>query len=141
MANEPTPPFDERRTAAWIGKALRIEGRITSTEDLTIDGQVQGTIELGEHSLTIGTGATVTADLAAKTIVIGGRVTGNVVATDGLSLQASGSVDGDIVAPRLEMVDGATIRGKLEIRGKRGQLAAVSEPAPTTAKVPEPARG
>jgi cytoskeletal protein CcmA (bactofilin family) len=139
MPNEPTPPFDERRTAAWIGKALRIEGRVTSAENLTIDGQVQGTIELGEHSLTIGAGAAVTADLAAKTIVIGGRVIGNIVATDGLSLQATGSVEGDIVAPRLSMADGATIKGKVEIRGKRGSQSDARE-VPAAAAVPEPAR-
>jgi cytoskeletal protein CcmA (bactofilin family) len=139
MPNEPTPPFDERRTAAWIGKALRIEGRITSAENLTIDGQVQGTIELGEHSLTIGAGAAVTADLAAKSIVIGGRVIGNIVATDGLSLQATGSVEGDIVAPRLSMADGATIKGKVEIRGKRGAQSDIRD-VPAANAVPEPAR-
>ena len=120
MPNEPTPPVDERRTAAWIGKALRIEGRITSKENLTIDGQVEGTIELGEHNLSIGAGAAVTADLVAKTITISGAVTGNVVATDKLDLQTTGSVDGDITAPRLFMADGATIRGKVEITGNRG---------------------
>ena len=118
MPNELTPPLDERRVAAWIGKALQIEGRITSREDLTIDGEVKGAIELGEHSLTIGAGAAVTADLAAKSITISGAVTGNVVATDRVDLQMTGSVDGDIVTPRLFMADGATIRGKLEIQGR-----------------------
>ncbi len=120
MPNQPTPPVDERRTAAWIGKALRIEGRITSRENLTIDGEVEGTIELGEHSLTIGAGAAVTADLVAKTINISGAVKGNVVATDNVNLQTTGSVDGDIVAPRLFMADGAMILGKVEIRGNKG---------------------
>src|ERR1017187_620622 len=101
MSNEPTRPIDERRTAAWIGKALQIDGRIASREDLTIDGEVKGSIELGEHSLTIGAGAAVTADLAAKAITISGTVTGNVVATDKVDLQATGSVHGDIVTPRL----------------------------------------
>lgn len=125
MPNEPTatPPFDERRTAAWIGKALSIEGRITSRENLTIDGQVEGTIELGEHSLTIGAGAAVTADLTAKSITIGGAVTGNIVAADRVDLQATGSVDGDIVAPRLFMADGAVIKGKVDIRGNKGAPA------------------
>ena len=119
MPNERTPPLDERRVAAWIGKALQIEGRITSREDLIIDGEVKGAIELGEHSLTIGAGAAVTADLAAKSIIISGAVTGNVVARDRVDLQTTGSVDGDIIAPRLFMADGATIRGKLEIQGRK----------------------
>ncbi len=119
MPNEPTPPFDERRTAAWIGKALQIEGRITSREDLRIDGEVKGVIELGEGSLIIGVGAAVTADLAAKTITISGAVTGNVVATDKVDLQTTGSVDGDIVAPRLFMAEGAIIQGKVQVQGHK----------------------
>jgi cytoskeletal protein CcmA (bactofilin family) len=117
MTNQPPTTIDERRVAAWIGKALRIEGRITSSEDLTIDGQVEGTIDLGEHNLTIGTGAAVTADLVAQTVTISGSVTGNVTATGRIELQATGSVDGDIVAPRLFMADGSMIKGKVEIRG------------------------
>ena len=120
MPNEPTPPVDERRVAAWIGKALRVEGRITSKENLTIDGEVEGTIELGEHNLSIGAGAAVTADLAAKTITISGTVIGNVTATDKVDLQTTGSVTGDISAPRLFMADGAMIRGKVEIKGNKG---------------------
>lgn len=119
MPNEPTPPVDERRVSAWIGTALRIEGRITSRENLTIDGQVEGAIELGEHNLTIGAGAAVKADLMAKTIAISGAVTGNVIARDQVNLHATGSVDGDIVAPRLFMAEGATIRGKLDIQGSK----------------------
>ncbi len=119
MPEKPTPPFDERRTAAWIGKALRIEGRIVSRENLTIDGEVEGTIELGAHSLDIGAGAVVTADLIAKNITISGAVTGNIVATDNVTLETTGSVDGDIVAPLLSMAEGATISGKVEIQGNK----------------------
>jgi len=119
MPDKPTPPPDERRTAAWIGKALHIEGKIVSRENLTIDGEVEGTIELGAHSLDIGAGAVVTADLIAKTVTVSGTVTGNVVATDKVTLETTGSVDGDIVAPLLSMADGATIRGKVEIQGNK----------------------
>src|SRR5205823_14857480 len=106
--------FTERRVAAWVGKALRIEGRIVSSEDLTIDGSVEGSIELGDHSLTIGTGAAVKADLTAKTITISGAVTGMVHATEKVELHATGSVDGDINAPRFVMAEGATVRGRIE---------------------------
>src|SRR5713101_5642929 len=64
------PPLNERRLAAWIGKALLVQGKIVSTENLTIDGSVEGTIELGGHSLTIGPGASIKADLVTQTIII-----------------------------------------------------------------------
>ena len=104
----------ERRVAAWVGKALRVEGRIVSSEDLTIDGSVEGSIELGNHSLTIGTGAAVKADLTAKIITISGAVTGMVRATEKVDLRATGSVEGDINTPRFVMADGATVRGRIE---------------------------
>jgi cytoskeletal protein CcmA (bactofilin family) len=119
MANETSTPIDERRTAAWIGKALRIEGRIVSEEHLTIDGQVKGTIEVGDHSLKIGAGATVTADLTAKAITISGAVTGNVTASEKVLLEPSASVDGDIATPRLIMADGAIVKGKVEALGNK----------------------
>ena len=104
----------ERRVAAWIGKAVRVEGKVVSTEDLTIDGQVEGSIELGDHSVTIGPGATIKADLMAKSISISGAVIGNVMALERVDLRASGSVNGDISAPRFGMADGATVKGKVE---------------------------
>ena len=119
MANETVQPLDERRTAAWIGKALRIEGRIVSTETLNIDGSIEGTIEVGDHNLNIGPGATVKADLIAKTVTISGAVTGNVMASEKVNLQPTGSVDGDITTPRLVMADGAIIKGRVEAQGAR----------------------
>jgi cytoskeletal protein CcmA (bactofilin family) len=117
MADDTT--FTERRVAAWVGKALRVEGRIISSEDLTIDGSVEGSIELGNHSLTIGPGAAVKADLTAKTITISGTVTGAVRATEKVELHATGSVEGDIVAPKFLMTEGATVRGRIDAGPKR----------------------
>jgi len=111
--------FTERRVAAWVGKSLRVEGRVISSEDLTIDGSVEGSIELGNHSLTIGANAAVKADLTAKTITISGAVTGAVRATEKVELHATGSVEGDISAPRFVMAEGATVRGRIEAGSKR----------------------
>ena len=111
------PNLGTKRTAAWIGKALRIEGRIVSEENLTIDGRVEGTIEVGDHSLNIGPGAAVKADLIAKAVMISGEVTGNVTASERVHLQPTGSVDGDITTPRLVMAEGAVIKGRVEARG------------------------
>jgi cytoskeletal protein CcmA (bactofilin family) len=116
--SEPKAALDERRMRAWIGKALVVQGKIISTEDLTINGRVEGTIELGDHSLTIGPGAAVRADLVAQRIIISGTVTGNVLASSIVDLQATGSVEGDITTPSLVMADGATIRGKVDAEGK-----------------------
>jgi len=109
---------DERRMAAWIGKSLFVQGKIVSTEDLTIHGGVEGTIELGGHSLTIGPGASIKADLVAQTIIISGAVTGNVKANVKVELRATGSVTGDIVAPLLLMAEGAVIMGGVDVKGK-----------------------
>jgi cytoskeletal protein CcmA (bactofilin family) len=111
-------PLDERRVSAWIGTALTIEGKVISTQDLTIDGRVEGTIELGSHELMIGSAAKIKADLVAQTITISGAVTGNVTATNIVDLRATGSVEGDITTPRLVMADGATIKGRVDAAGK-----------------------
>jgi cytoskeletal protein CcmA (bactofilin family) len=115
-----TASVDERRTTAWIGQGVVIEGRITSAQDLRIDGTVEGTIEVGSHGLIIGTGAAVKANLIAKSILISGTVTGNVTATDRVDLQATGVVSGDINSPRLVVVEGAVIKGKVDAGGNRG---------------------
>ena len=118
-ASDAASTFSERRLAAWVGKALRVEGRIISSQDLTIDGSVEGSIELGNHSLIIGAGAAVKADLTARTITISGDVTGMVHATEKVELRPTASVQGDIKAPRFEMSDGATVRGKIEAGSRK----------------------
>jgi cytoskeletal protein CcmA (bactofilin family) len=114
--NPPRPDSvrDERRVTAWIGPGVVVEGRITSNQDLRIDGKVEDTIEVGNHGLILGTNAAVKADLVARWIMISGAVVGNVTARKSLDLQATGSVDGDIRAPRLVVADGATINGKVD---------------------------
>ena len=104
----------ERRVTAWIGKSVFIKGDVISAEDLTIDGRLEGTIALGDHSLTIGADAAIQADLKAHTIIIGGAVTGNVTATARLEIQATGSVEGNIAAPRLAVREGAVLRGRID---------------------------
>src|SRR5688500_19181882 len=99
----PHAPMSERRMIAWIGKAVRVEGKVISEEDLTIDGDVEGSIELGGHSLTIGQEAKIKADLLAKTVTISGNVTGNVRAVEKVALQETGSVHGVISSTRIVM--------------------------------------
>jgi len=117
----PRSEVDERRATAWIGQGVVIEGRIASAQDLRIDGRVEGTIEVGDHLLIVGKGAAVKANLVARSILISGTVVGNVTATDRIDLQATGSVEGDISSPRLVMVDGAVVKGRVDASGNRAR--------------------
>ena len=110
---------DERRKAAWIGGSILVKGDVVSTEDLVIDGQVQGTIEIGDHSLTIGSGAAVVADLVAKNITISGQLKGDVVGSGTVELKSSARVEGDIHAPKFMMEEGATLIGKVDTGTKK----------------------
>ena len=84
-----------------------------------IDGQVQGTIELGDHSLTIGPDASVVADLAGKVVTVSGTVVGNVIGVSRVELKATGSVEGDVTAPTFVMEEGATLKGKVDTGNRR----------------------
>jgi cytoskeletal protein CcmA (bactofilin family) len=123
MAAQDTPrpgtASDERRVTAWIGHGVAVEGRITSSQDLMIDGSVSGTIEVGNRALILGGSASVKADLIARTILISGSVTGNVIANERLEVQATGSVEGDLTAPRLAVADGAIVNGKVDTGERR----------------------
>lgn len=122
-SSAPRSEVDERRTTAWIGQGVFIEGRVASSQDLRIDGRVDGTIEVGNHVLTVGPHAEVRADLVAKSILISGTVVGNVTATARVDLQATGSIEGDITTPRLLMVDGAFVKGKVTVGDPRKTTA------------------
>jgi cytoskeletal protein CcmA (bactofilin family) len=110
---------DERRKAAWISGSIVVKGDVVSNEDLVIDGQIHGSIELGDHSLTIGQGATVVADLAAKSVTISGTVKGNVMGSGKVELKSTAKVEGDISAPKFMMEDGAALSGKVDTGPKK----------------------
>ena len=114
---------DERRETAWIGQGVVVEGRITSSQDLRIDGTVEGSIEVGDHMLIVGARAAVKANLVAKSIVISGTVVGNITATERLELQATGAVEGNISSPRLVMVEGAIAKGMVDASRNRTKAA------------------
>jgi cytoskeletal protein CcmA (bactofilin family) len=110
---------EERRKASWISEQVTVKGNVVSSADLIIDGKVEGTIELGDHDLTIGDGATVVADLMAKHVIIGGKVTGNVVGASKVELKKNSAVEGDITAPKFSMEDGAVLSGKVDTGTKK----------------------
>jgi cytoskeletal protein CcmA (bactofilin family) len=110
---------EERRRANWIGESVTVRGDVVSSADLIIDGQVQGTIELGDHELTIGESASVIADLSAKAVIISGKVKGNVLGMHRVELRKTSSVEGDVTAPKFMMEDGAALSGKIDTGDKK----------------------
>ena len=116
---------------ARIGKTVVICGEVKGSEDLIVDGRVVGTVSLADYRLTIGPSANVAADLAAKDVLIQGRVQGNVVATGRVELRAGCSVEGDIRALRLAVEDNAVFRGKVDLtQGARAANEGASVPQP-----------
>ena len=112
-----------------IGKSVIIKGQVNSDEDLTIEGRVEGKIELRQNALTIGPNGKIDADLLAKSIVVLGKVTGNVTATERIEIRDNGSVDGDLVSPRVVMTEGAHFRGSVDMQqGAVGQLESRRKP-------------
>ena len=98
-----------------IGRSIRIKGWVTGSEDLTVDGQVEGQVELTDYTFAVGPHAVVQADIVAKNVVILGSVTGKVTAHDKVEIRAGGSLEGDIVATRIAIHDGARFSGSVEM--------------------------
>jgi cytoskeletal protein CcmA (bactofilin family) len=111
-----TDPHRVERTAVNIGKSVVIKGELNGSEDLTIEGQVEGKIELRQNVLTIGPNGKIKAQVFAKSVVILGEVTGNVTATEKVDIRDNGSVDGDIAAPRVAIAEGAHFRGSIDMQ-------------------------
>jgi cytoskeletal protein CcmA (bactofilin family) len=103
-------------TAVNIGKSVVIKGELNGSEDLTIEGHVEGKIELRQNVLTIGPNGRINAQVFAKSVVVLGEVTGNVTASEKVDIRDNGSVDGDIAAPRVAIAEGAHFRGSIDMQ-------------------------
>jgi cytoskeletal protein CcmA (bactofilin family) len=110
------PPTETPRVESVVmdlGKSVVIKGEVSASEDLTLCGQMDGRITLPDHTLTVGPRADIRAEIVAKAVLVLGAVTGNVTAGEKVDIGATGSVVGDIVAPRFGMVDGGQLHGKV----------------------------
>jgi cytoskeletal protein CcmA (bactofilin family) len=109
------------RDVVNIGKSVVIKGELNGSEDLTVEGHVEGKIELRDHVLTIGPNGKIKAQVFAKAVIVLGEVNGNVTATEKVDIRDGGSVDGDIVSPRVAIAEGAHFRGAVDMQRKGGQ--------------------
>lgn len=99
-----------------IGKSVVIKGELSGSEDLTIEGHVEGRIDLKDNVLTIGPNGKIKAEVFAKAVVVLGEVTGNVTASEKVDIRDNGSVDGDIASPRVAIAEGAHFRGSVDMQ-------------------------
>jgi cytoskeletal protein CcmA (bactofilin family) len=122
----PPPPLTERLgevghettslAAAHIGKSLHIKGELRGSENMYIDGKVEGSIELRDHQLIVGPTGEVHANVNAKKVIIHGSVKGNIHAIDSVDVQKSGSLVGDIVVAGVVIAEGAYFKGSIDIQ-------------------------
>ena len=120
----PAPMSSPARGSARLGASLQIKGHITGTEDLQIDGKVDGPISLRGHGLTVGPAAQLTSEIHAREVVVYGKVVGNVHARDRVDVKSDGSVVGDISTARISIEDGAQFKGRIEIDPTKSHNAA-----------------
>lgn len=99
---------------AVIGAAIKLQGEVSGSEDLVIEGAVEGVINLRENIVTVGKTAKVKADIFGKIIHVEGDVTGNLVAGEQIVIHKSGCVKGDIRSPRISLEDGARLKGAID---------------------------
>lgn len=133
-----TPRFNEPRAEmAHIGKSVVIKGELSGSEDLYLDGEVEGTIELRGNSLTVGPNGRVRANTQAKEVLVHGKVNGNIRA-DRVELKKSALVSGDIITQRVVIEDGAFFKGGIDIQREPAKEAQKTEqrPAPVSAAAP-----
>jgi cytoskeletal protein CcmA (bactofilin family) len=128
-----------RTSVANIGKSITIRGDLTGNEDLVIEGQVEGKIELPNNQLTIGENGNVKAHIDAKSVVVVGHVIGNVTGLERVEIQATGKVDGDVTAPKLIVAEGAQVNGAIQMNSQRsGQSAGAQSADQKTSKSAAP---
>ena len=122
-----------------IGKSVIIKGELSGSEDLTIEGQVEGKIELRQNVLTIGPNGKIKAAVFAKSVIVLGEVVGNVTASEKVDIRDNGSVDGDLISPRVAIAEGAHFRGSIDMQRAGAKPGDKVEKAEKTDSKPAPA--
>ena len=120
----PAPPASPTTGSARLGQSVVITGEITGSEDLTIEGRVDGTVESRQHTVVIGHQATVKAQVFAKEVVVLGKVIGNITATTKVEIRENGTVEGDLTSPSVAIAEGATFRGSIDMTRDSAENAA-----------------
>src|SRR5712691_9775607 len=127
-AGTPASPGSTIRTPSSLGPGLMLKGELIGSEDIKLEGKIEGAISLGGHRLNVGSTAHIHADIIAREVVVAGEVIGNVNAPDRIELKKGGSVVGDLTTNRLVIEDGAIFKGVIEIGRSNTQVRASLDP-------------
>ena len=126
---------------ATIGESIVIKGELSADEDLVIDGQVEGKINLNQNALTVGEHGKVNAKIVAKTVVVAGEVRGNITAAEAVDIRNTSSFEGDVWAPRVAIAFGANIRGGIDTQQSQSGGPCATSAAYSGVDVPDKSRG
>jgi cytoskeletal protein CcmA (bactofilin family) len=131
MSTTPTKIAEPGGGAAAIGKSVIVKGQIYSREDLYVDGEIEGTVEVQEHRLTVGPNGKVKATIKARDVIVRGTVHGNIEAGDKVDIRKEAKVVGDLRTTRIVVEDGAYFKGAVDIvRQEVTRKPPESKPAP-----------
>ena len=128
--------------AAHIGKSVVVKGELSGSEDLYLDGEVEGTIELRDHSLVVGPNGRIRANISAREVIVHGKAEGNVTCTERVELKKSCVLVGDITTQRIVIEDGAFFKGSVDLHReskpepRKAMTAAAAAPSPSPAPPP-----
>jgi cytoskeletal protein CcmA (bactofilin family) len=117
------------RNLACLGPSIEVKGRISGEEDLQVDGKVEGPVALAGQRLTVGRTGQLSSEVTAREVVVYGKVTGNLRASDRVEIKKDGSVTGDIITARISIEDGAYFKGRIEIDHAKTKAARETESA------------
>jgi cytoskeletal protein CcmA (bactofilin family) len=115
------------RNLACLGASIEVKGKISGEEDLQVDGKIEGPVALGGQRLTVGRTGQLNSEVTAREVVVYGKVTGNLRASDRVEIKKDGSVTGDIVTARISIEDGAYFKGRIEIDHSKTKSSRESE--------------
>ena len=135
VRNEPSHSHE----VATIGKSVVVKGELSGSEDLIVDGEVEGSITLRGQSLTVGPNGRVRANIEARNVIIHGRVDGNIHASDRVDLRKSATLSGDISTARISIEDGAFFKGGIDIQKPEPGAKIEPKPQVSAAAAPAPA--
>lgn len=136
----PRTPGPSGQASSTLGRSMTLKGELSGKEDLVVEGQFEGTIDVAEHTVTVGPQGQVKSEIRARQVIVQGSVNGKITAREKIDIRRTGNVVGDLQAAGVAIEDGAYFKGSIEIlREGRSEGRPEGRPEVRTESRPEPA--